>query len=178
MQTKTQKMVSTALMAALLAVLSPFVIPIGLVPITLALFAVFLTGTLLPPLYAVASIAVYLLIGFVGAPVFSGFIGGPQVLLGPTGGYLFGYFIIALAVSLSIRISKKWWVWAAGALLGLAGCYLVGTLWFMLMMHSAFLPALTACVVPFIIPDVIKAGAALSLGAVLNARLGTRRNRA
>ncbi len=118
MQTKLQKMVFAALLAALLAVLSPFVIPVGLVPITLATFVVFLTGALLPPLYAVASIGVYLLIGLVGLPVFSGFVGGPGVLFGPTGGFLIGYFCLAGAVSLAVKLSQKWWVWAIGVLLG------------------------------------------------------------
>ncbi len=175
MQTKIQRMVFAALLAALLAVLSPFVIPVGPVPITLALFVVFLTGAVLPPLYAVASVGVYLLIGLTGLPVFSGFVGGPGVLFGPTGGYLLGYFSIALAVSLSVQFSQKWWAWAVGALLGLAGCYLFGTLWFMLMMHADLIPALSACVAPFVLPDIIKAGLALSLGAVLRARLVRRR---
>ncbi len=174
MQTKLQKMVFAALLAALLAVLSPFVIPVGLVPITLATFVVFLTGALLPPLYAVASIGVYLLIGLVGLPVFSGFVGGPGVLFGPTGGFLIGYFCLAGAVSLAVKLSQKWWVWAIGVLLGMVGLYLFGAVWFILMMKADLIAALSACVAPFVLPDLIKAGLALTLGAVLRARLGAR----
>ncbi|MFV0412405.1 MAG: biotin transporter BioY, partial [Oscillospiraceae bacterium] len=90
-KSKTGQMVFAALMAALIAVLAQIMVPIGPVPFSMAIFGVFFAGAMLPPLAASASIAVYLLLGIVGLPVFTGFKGGPQVLLGPTGGYLAGY---------------------------------------------------------------------------------------
>lgn len=170
-KTKTQTLVMTALMAALLAVLSPFTIPIGPIPFSLALFAVFFTGAMLPPLPALASVGVYVLLGVVGLPVFSGFGAGPGVLVGPTGGYLVGYFIIAFATSLGRAKFRNYGLQLTLALAGMAGCYLLGTLWFMVVMDTTFVRGLAVCVVPFILPDCAKAALALALARVLDKRL-------
>ena len=87
-KSKTKDLVLAGLLAAVIAVLAQISLPIGPVPFTLAVLGVFLTGLLLTPGWAMASIAVYLVIGAIGLPVFSGFSGGPAVLVGPTGGYL------------------------------------------------------------------------------------------
>ncbi len=171
MQTKTRKLVMIALLAALLAVLSPFTIPIGPIPFSLALFAVFLTGALLPPLAAVAAVGVYVLLGLVGLPVFSGFGAGPQVLLGPTGGYLAGYFLIAAATALGRRFSQRLLVQLGLALLGALSCYLLGTLWFMTVTGVTFMEGLWMCVFPFILPDAVKAMLALLLAKALEHRM-------
>lgn len=173
-RTKTGQMVLVALMAALLAVVSPFTIPVGPVPVTLATFVVFLTGALLRPLPAMASIAVYLLLGFVGLPVFSGFAGGPQVLAGPTGGYLGGYFLAALAVALATKAGCKLPLRLLAALAGLAGCYALGTAWFMVLTGRGLAESLLLCVVPFILPDLIKALLALLLAGQLQKRMAKR----
>ena len=86
-------------LAALIAVASQIAIPLAMVPINLALLAVFMTGFLLEKRWALTSVMVYLLIGAVGLPVFSGLRGGPQHLVGPTGGYLIGYLLSAGIVS-------------------------------------------------------------------------------
>ncbi|MDL2293661.1 biotin transporter BioY [Ruminococcaceae bacterium OttesenSCG-928-D13] len=171
LKTKTQTLVMTAMMAALLAVLSPFTLPLGPVPFTLALFAVFLTGALLPPLPAVAAVAVYTLLGLAGMPVFSGFRAGPQVLLGPTGGYLAGYFLIALATALAVRRTTNYAIRLAAALGGLAACYLLGTLWYVVSTGAGFLSGLMVCVAPFALWDALKAVLALVLARALERRM-------
>lgn len=170
-KTKTHTLVMTALMAALLAVLSPFTIPIGPIPFSLALFAVFLTGAMLPPMPALAAVGVYVLLGVVGLPVFSGFGAGPGVLLGPTGGYLAGYFLIALGTSLGRAHFQNYAVQLGLALAGMLGCYLLGTLWFMAVTGSSFLRGLAVCVAPFALPDCAKAALALGLARLLDKRL-------
>ena len=90
----TKDLVLTALFAALTAVLAQIQLPIGPVPFNLAVFGAFLAGMLLEPAWAAASMGVYMLLGAVGIPVFAGFMGGPAVLLGKTGGYVIGYIFI------------------------------------------------------------------------------------
>ncbi len=97
----------TALFAALTAVLAQIQLPIGPVPFNLAVFGAFLAGMLLEPAWAAASMGVYMLLGAVGIPVFAGFMGGPAVLLGKTGGYVIGYIFIALATALAVKRSGK-----------------------------------------------------------------------
>lgn len=96
--TKIYAIIITALFAALTAVFSQISIPIGPVPVNLALLAVFTAAGLLSPGRAVLSQVVYLLLGAVGVPVFSGFRGGFAVLAGPTGGYIVGYIVAALTI--------------------------------------------------------------------------------
>ena len=96
----------TALMAAAMCVLGPLTVPIGAVPISLANFVICLTAWLLGPKFGTLSVAVYLLIGLVGVPVFSGYGAGIAKLAGPTGGYLVGYLLLAFIGGLFIEKSK------------------------------------------------------------------------
>ena len=127
----TKDLVLTALFAALTAVLAQIQLPIGPVPFNLAVFGAFLAGMLLEPAWAAASMGVYMLLGAVGIPVFAGFMGGPAVLLGKTGGYVIGYIFIALATALAVKRSGKLPVIGAAMLAGLLVCYGFGTAWFM-----------------------------------------------
>lgn len=168
---KTRTMAVTALMAALMAVISPFIIPVGAIPFSLAVFAVFLSGAMLPPLSAVVSVAVYVMLGLVGLPVFSGFRGGPQVLAGATGGYIAGYFFLALATALGAKLFKSFAARFACALAGLAVMYFLGTLWYSYITGASFVSGLMVCVVPFIIPDIIKGVLALGLAHAVQKRI-------
>lgn len=174
-KSKTQTLVMTALFAALLCVLSPMAIPIGPIPFTLGIFAVYLVGAMLPFPAGLASLAVYILIGVCGLPVFSGFRGGPQVLVGATGGYIVGYFFIVAATSLTAKFSKRYWVRLLGGLGGMVVCYAIGTLWYAFITGASFLSGLAVCVVPFVIPDIIKAALAIGLAQALANKLGRQR---
>ncbi len=171
---KSGKMVRAALLAALLCVLALVVVPLGPVPFSMAVFGVALIGAFLPPLWAAASLGCYLLLGFCGLPVFAGFKAGPGVLLGPTGGYLAGYFVLALAISFAVKKAWPVWLQALCGLLGLMGCYLLGTLWFMLVTGATFIEGLTLCVFPFALPDLGKIALALVLAAALQKRMALR----
>jgi biotin transport system substrate-specific component len=169
-QSRTRSLVMPALAAALLAILSPWTIPVGPIPLTLAVFAVFLTGAMLRPVQAAASLAVYLLLGLFGLPIFSGFRGGPQVLLGPTGGYLVGYFILALGVSLAACRTRRFGLRLAAGAGALCVFYPLGTLWYSAVTGTGFAAGLLVCVVPFVLPDTLKLLAALALAKALEKR--------
>lgn len=154
--------------AAIIAICSWISIPTA-VPFTLQTFAVFFILSLFGGRKGTITIAVYILIGLAGLPVFSGFKGGPAVLLGPTGGYIVGFLITGILFILITKIfGESHKVVAISLLLGLAACYTFGTIWFIKLYSaengaiSAF-TALSWCVFPFVIPDIIKLVLAMGL---------------
>ncbi len=153
-----RSMVFMAIFAALICVAAPFAIPLpGLVPISLGTFAIYLTGALLGGKRGVVSVAVYIMLGAVGLPVFTGFMGGFAKLLGPTGGYIVGYIPLVLITGIFADIpSKKHWTIPVGMVLGTVVLYAFGTAWFMIMTGTPLAAALMSCVVPFLISDLIK----------------------
>lgn len=167
-RTKIGKVILCGLFASIICILSIITIPIGQVPITMALIGVFLTAAILPPISATVSVLVYLLIGLVGVPVFSGFGAGVGVILGATGGYLMAYPLMALAVSgLSKLFKGRWFGFWIGIITALLLCYGLGTLWFCKVTGTGFMAALAICVFPFIPFDLAKAAAAFGVRAAL-----------
>ena len=154
------------LFAAFTAVFSQISLPIGPVPISCSLIAVYLAGLFLPVKTAALSQLVYLLLGIIGVPVFAGFQSGAARLAGPTGGYLLVYPVMALLLSLAMVIYDKKLVrkpLAARAayivsamLVSLIVCYAAGTAWFTVFSGSSFQKALSLTVVPFIAGDIAK----------------------
>ena len=151
---KTQNITLIALMSAILCIIGPFVIPIGMVPMSLTNLVIYLTIILLDKKRATISVAVYLLIGFVGLPVFAGFTGGAGKLLGPTGGYLIGYLVLSLVAGTILEKIEKVKILALS--MGTIGLYLIGTMWLMFQSKLSFMSALTVGVLPFVVFDVIK----------------------
>ena len=151
-------MARVSLMCAILCILSPISIPIGPIPVSLSLFAVYLTCFLLDTKKSLCAVSLYILIGFVGLPVFSGYAGGAAKLFGPTGGYIFGYLLIALISGIFMEHfpQDKWAFRITGCILGLIICYALGTAWFMLLSKTAFNEALALCVLPFVPFDLLK----------------------
>ena len=147
---RLHKMVGCALFAALTAVCSQLAIPMPWgVPINLALFAVYMAGTMLGPVWGAASQLVYLLLAAVGVPVMAGMQGGPAVLLGKTGGYAIGYLLAALiAGTFAAKLPRKFGWLALGCVVGCAACYVLGTIWFMVLTGLDLPTSLTYCVIP------------------------------
>ena len=167
----TYQMAVTALMAAALCVLGPLSVPIGAIPISLSNFVICLTVWLLGPKFGTLSVAVYLLIGLVGVPVFSGYGAGIAKLAGPTGGYLVGYLLLAFIGGLFIEKSKGQPVISGiGLVLGDAACYVLGTIWFMILTGADLVSALGWCVLPYLPGDAVK----IVLAAVLTMQLDKR----
>ncbi|MBR0090613.1 MAG: biotin transporter BioY [Lachnospiraceae bacterium] len=96
-----------ALMSALLCVLCPVSVPIGPVPVSLGVFAVYLISYVLTPLQAALCCVVYLLLGAAGLPVFAGYQAGVMRVIGPTGGYLAGYLPLAFLTAWGVRTSYR-----------------------------------------------------------------------
>ena len=156
---------SCALMSALLCVVSPMSIPIGEVPISLATFIIYVSVWVLGPYGASLSVMVYLFLGIVGLPVFSGGAGGVGKLAGPTGGYLAGYIILAFVSGLFLKFSKKNVVITIiGMIFATALLYAFGTAWFMIQIGAKLGHALKICVIPFIPFDLIKIGLSAVVG--------------
>lgn len=173
-----KSMIFTAIMAALICIAAPFSVPIGLVPISLATFAVYLAGGLLGAKRGALAVVVYILIGAVGLPVFSGFAGGFAKLLGVTGGYIIGYVPCALLSGLLYDRTRRVWTLPVGMVLGTLACYIFGTAWFLIatadgaITGASVVSALMMCVVPFLPGDAIKMATACALAMPLRARLG------
>lgn len=173
---RTLDLAYIALFAVLMAVcawISTPKTPIS-VPFTLQTFAMFAALTLLGGRRGLWAVVVYLLMGLVGLPVFTGFQGGPGVLLGTTGGYILGFIGSALVYwLLTARLGTGLPAIICGCLLGLLVCYAFGTVWFLTLYIATKGPislaaALAACVVPFIVPDLLK----MALAILLSRRVG------
>lgn len=161
-------MTSCALMAALMCVLCPMSVPIGPIPISLSILVILLTVYVLGTWRALVSYTVYLLLGAVGMPVFSGFQGGLAKLAGPTGGYLAGFWLMILVAGIIMEKGKRnLLVTILGMLVGVAIDYAVGTAWFVFQTESTVVHALDVCVYPFIPFDVAKIVIAVLLGSVV-----------
>ena len=163
---KVKDMTLTAVMAALICIAGPLTIAAGPVPLSLATFAVYLAGAILGKKWGTVSVGLYLLIGIIGVPVFSGFSGGFQKLAGVTGGYLIGYLPCAFLSGLGTEMAeekKKNWILPALMTAGTIVLYVIGTAWFMIQTGNALGAALSLCVVPFLPGDAVKIAAAVLL---------------
>ena len=157
-----------AVMAALICVAGPLSIPVGPIPISLCSFAVYLAGAMLGWKKGPLAVAIYLLIGLVGVPVFSGFSGGLQKLAGVTGGYLIGYLPCALIAGLGVsepyaETQKPFWLLPVCLVAGTAVLYAVGTAWFMAQTGNSLAASMGMCVIPFLPGDAVKIVAATLL---------------
>lgn len=159
-------------MTAVICILAPLSIPIGPVPISFTNLALYIALYVLGTKKATISYLIYLLIGLIGVPVFSGFSGGPQKLFGPTGGYLIGF--IPLAVIAGIFIDKfinKMYLCFIGMVIGTAVCYVFGTAWLAFQAGMGFYAALAVGVLPFIVGDLIKIIIAMLIGPQIRKQL-------
>ncbi len=172
MKLKTKDLALCALFAALIAVCAWISIP-ATVPFTLQTFAIFAALGLLGGKRGTVAVAVYLLLGAIGVPVFAGFQGGIGALLGTTGGYLLGFLLTALIVwGMEACFGSKTGVFLLSAVLGMLVCYAFGTAWYLVVYARtkgaiSLATALGWCVVPFLIPDAVK----IALAVLLRGRL-------
>lgn len=169
---KTKSMVICAVFSAILCIFCVLTVPIGAVPVSLATFAVMLTAIILGPKKSSISVIIYILLGSVGLPVFSGFRGGFQVLIGPTGGYIWSYIFMALLIGgVTEKCVNNKPIALVGCIFGTVICYIFGTVQFALVQNTSFISALSVCVLPFIPFDIIKAVLAVFIGATVKSRL-------
>lgn len=161
---KTYVLIS--LFTAIIAVCSFITVPAA-VPFTLQTLGIFTALSVLGGKRGSVCTVLYILLGILGIPVFSGFSAGLGHLLGATGGYIIGFIFLSLTYLIITAVfGNKFTVKAVGLVSGLLICYLFGTLWYMAvylktLTTDAFISTLSVCVLPFIIPDLIKIALAL-----------------
>ena len=161
--TDLHSLVWTALMAAAIGAGAYLIVPIGPVPVSMQPFFVFLAGYALGPRRGAMAVALYILAGTVGLPVFAGGKSGLGHLLGPTGGYLLGFVVTAYLCG-KARDEETLIPWTKGLAfggMGLLAAYAIGSLWLKVVMGLTFYKAWLVGIVPFIPWDAIKAVAAL-----------------
>lgn len=173
----THDIAMIALFVAIIAVCSWMTFPLPAVPITMQVFGVFLALTVLGGQKGTISVFIYVLLGAIGAPVFSSFRAGIDVLLGSTGGYIVGFIPMAMLYWLltSLIRSERAWVRFAIMAVCLVVCYAFGTAWFAVVYISGTGPIglgtiLLKCVVPFILPDALKILLAIKVGELVRKR--------
>ena len=156
---------------AIIAVCAQICIPMPAgVPFTLQTFAVLLAGVILGAKRGALSALIYILLGLTGVPIFTGFRGGFAVLSGATGGFILSFPLMALFagifayISLYKKPSVKIFLISAGLVLCTAVNYLCGAAMFSAITSSGLRDAFIACVLPFILPDIIKIILAGSIG--------------
>lgn len=157
---KTRDMCRTALMTAILCAVGPLTVPVGPIPLSLATLAVYLSGAILGAKRGTLAVAMYILIGAAGVPVFSGFSAGVQKVAGVTGGYMLGYLLCAATVGLAAERGRGCWTLPISMVVGTAVCYSVGTVWFMAQTGVNLAGALVSCVIPFLPGDALKVATA------------------
>lgn len=162
----TKTMALVGVMVALCCILAPVSIPIGPVPISLSLIAVYLSAYVLGALKGSLAVLVYILIGFAGLPVFSGYTGGAAKLFGPTGGFIASYVLMTLITGFFVEKfrNRKAFLQIVGMLLSLAVCYALGTSWFSMQLGKGIEESLKICVYPFVLIDIAKIAFCFILG--------------
>ena len=155
-----------ALFAVLIGVCAWISIP-GPVSFTMQTFGVFMAVGILGGKRGSIAVLLYLLLGMIGMPVFAGFNSGIGALAGPTGGYIVGFLFSALAMwGVEAVCGRKPLTLFLSMVLGLVICYAFGTVWFVQVYTRTkgpmdIISALSACVFPFIIPDLLKIALAM-----------------
>lgn len=165
MKSTTKDMVFIALSTTIMIICAFITIPFS-VPFTMQTFALFTIIGLFGTKKAFISVCLYLLLGTMGLPVFSGFRGGLGTLFGVTGGYLIGFLLTVLISGWMLKIFSKKKKFTApiyflAMVLGLLACYTFGTIWYILLYTNStgsisFTSVLSLCVLPFILPDIAK----------------------
>lgn len=157
-------MVYASLFAALMAVGAYIAVPIGPVPIVVQNMFVFLAGILLGSRWGLASVAVYLLAGACGLPVFAGGLGGIGRIIGPTGGYLVGYLPVVYIIGIiTEKAPGRFWVGVIAMVCGSAVLYACGVTWLKILTGMTFAKALAVGMFPFLPGDALKIAAAAAI---------------
>ena len=167
-RSKTYDMAYIAIFAVLMAICSWISIPMA-VPFTLQTFGVFMAVGVLGGKRGSLAVLIYILLGAIGVPVFAGFSGGIGVILNTTGGYIVGFLFSALVMwGMEALLGRKPVVQIISMVEGLIVCYALGTAWFMVVYARntgavGLGMVLGWCVIPFIIPDLVKIALAFVL---------------
>lgn len=163
---RTRDLTRIALMAAILCILAPVSIPIPVstIALTLATLAIYFIAYILEPKQAVAAVGLYLLLGAIGLPVFSGYMSGISRFAAPGGGYLVGYLFLAGISSAFIHRFSQPLLQISGMFLATCITYCIGTFWLATVTNAPFLATLPAGALVFLPLDTVKIFFACWLG--------------
>lgn len=171
-KTDIQSMCLMAVMTAVMCIFGPMSVPIGPVPISLTVLTVYLAVYVLGMKRGTIAYGVYLLLGFIGLPVLSGYSGGAGKVFGPTGGYLIGFIFMALLSGWAIdHFYRNIALQFAGMAAGLVVCYVFGTVWLANLTGMGFQKAMEVGVLPFVAFDLLKIVCAILMGRPIRNRL-------
>ncbi|MBC1358621.1 biotin transporter BioY [Listeria booriae] len=171
---KLKQLIINALFTVIIAILAQVTIPIGPIPLTGQTLAVGLAATILSPRNATISVAVYIVLGAIGVPVFAGMTAGLGILFGPTGGFIIGFLFSAYITAFIIEKTDFRLSYAILAnIIGAMVTLLFGAAWLKFGAGMPWNTAFMAGIVPFIIPGIIKATLAALFGITIRKRLVT-----
>lgn len=169
---KVRKLTLMAMLMAVLVVCSQIAIPLGSVVLTAQTLAVMLIALLLPPKSAAGVVLAWVLAGGIGLPFFAGFKSGFGVLLGPTGGYIYGFVPAVLIISALVGRKFNMWRAVAGCVMGLVFVYLWGAVQLKWLLDlESYAVAYVLGAVPYIFFEPLKIAAAVACARVLKRRL-------
>ncbi|RDW15373.1 biotin transporter BioY [Oceanobacillus chungangensis] len=169
---KLRVILNCAIFAAVTAILAQVEIPLPLIPISGQTLAVGIAATILGSRQGALAMVCYAAIGAVGLPVFSGFSGGPQVLIGPSGGYIFGFIAAAFITGLILEKTRFTIPIALIAnIVGMVVTLFFGTIQLKFVLDMSWNAAFIAGVYPFIVVGLIKAYLASWIGITVRRRL-------
>lgn len=162
-KSKIYEMAACAMVAAIICIFAPMSVPIGPIPISLTNLVLYFAIFILSTRGTVISFGIYMLLGIVGLPIFSGYAGGIAKVAGPTGGYLVGFFPMIIIMGLVYnklacdkKIAVNIGITVIGMIIGTLVAYALGTLWFVFQMECTWEYAMSVCVIPFIPFDLAK----------------------
>lgn len=159
----TKNLTTIALITALICIVSPFSIPIGPIPVSLSSFIIMLAFAVFKLKKSLIAVCLYILIGAVGVPVFSGFGAGVGKIAGPSGGFILGYILMILAMGLvtflTKKITGKRYPLLISLIFGTIVLYISGSVWMSITSGLAYKEVLPLAVLPFILPDAAKIAA-------------------
>lgn len=162
----------SAVFAAVTAVFSQITIPLPLIPITGQTLAVGLAATILGSRYGTLAMIIYVLLGAVGLPVFSGANGGIQVLVGKSGGYIFGFILTAYITGLILEKTRFSFGWALVANhVGMVVTLVCGVIQLKYVLDIPWSAAVMSGGVSFLLVGVVKAVLAAWIGIKVRERL-------
>ncbi|PHV69896.1 biotin transporter BioY [Sporanaerobium hydrogeniformans] len=166
-----QKLTLVSLCTALMVVFSQIAIPLPFgVPITLQTFGIVLISILLEEKLASLALFTFMLLGGIGLPVFANFKGGFQMIIGPTGGFIIGFVVMAFITGWGAKSGNKFILWIA-TYVGLIIDYIMGAIQLAIVVKMTFHQALAAGVYPFIIKDLILTAVAILVASKMKVML-------
>ncbi len=166
----TKKLIFSALFVAIICVFSQIALPFALVPVTLQVFAICICGYYLGVKYGLLTTCVYIISGAIGMPVFYGFQGGAQHLLGLTGGFIFGFIPLVFCCGIAHKFKSNVLKILLG-ILGVLTCHLIGVLQFMAFSNNGLIASFVIASLPYLLKDIPLAILAFYLAKLIKKRI-------